>query len=230
MTVAKRKYTRKASPAPLSLGEEQERTLRNFPDAKPIRARESRMEATQTTRRRRRLGSLNRMAQYKLDIFEADQLDLDNYVYRWVTDDGSRLRQVTKMDDYDFVNASEIEGFNPEDESDSEGGERVRMIVGQQKNGNPIHQYLLKKRKEFWEEDNRLGQDFRDDVLAGRVYQGDAEDIGARTVAKDGSIKSVGPEHGVDLSNVYVPPEATLNHGLSDQGRRRGLVQPQQGA
>lgn len=193
----------------------------------PVRARAPRIETNRTERRRRKHGTLDRMAQYKLDIFSPDQLDTKNYVYRWVSDESNRLRMVTRQDDYDYVDASEIHGFNAEDESDSEGGERIRMIVGERKNGQPTYAYLLKKSREFWEEDNRIGQDYRDGVLQGRVYTGEADDIAAKVVDADGKIKSVGPETA-DTSNTYVPPEASLLHGIT--GRRRGLVQPQPGA
>ena len=171
---------------------------------KPTRA-----EVTHSERRRRKTGSLNRMAQFKLDIFDPEQLD-PNYVYRWITDDGSRIRQVTKADDYDFVNASEIENFNPEDESDSENGERVRMLVGKDKHGNAQYQYLLKKRKDFWEEDNAAGMDFRTAQLEGRVYNAD---VGGHAEEKG----TVG-----DVDKFYVPPEASLGSA----GRRRGPIQP----
>ena len=189
--------------------------------AKPItaRARPTRAEVTGHERRRRRAGTLNRMAQYTLDIFEEGQLD-PNYVYRWIADTGSRLRQVTRGDDYDFVNASEIKDFSAEDSTDSEGAERIRMLTGKDKHGNPEYCYLLKKRRDFWEDDNRAGMDFRDDMLAGRVYRGEG-DVEARTVTAEG-VKSVSPKE-VDTSEFYVPPEATLG----SVGRRRGPVQPQ---
>ena len=179
----------------------------------PENAREitkpTRAQMTHNERRRRKVGSLNRMAQFKLDIFDPEQLD-PNYIYRWITDDGSRIRQVTKADDYDFVNASEIRDFNPQDESDSEGGERIRMLGGKDRHGNAQYQYLLKKRKDFWEEDNAAGQDFREAQLEGRVYEAavgtHAEEKGAVT----------------DADKFYVPPEATLGSA----GRRRGPIQP----
>jgi len=185
----------------------------------PLRARPTRAEVTSSERRRRKPGTLNRMASYKLDIFSPEQLDPD-YIYRWVNDDASRLRMVTKMDDYDYVDASEIDGFNPDDESDSEGGERVRMIVGEKKNGNPIYSYLLRKRKDFWEEDNRAQMEASDAALKRRVLKGDTPDISARVV-DGGEVKTIGPDQA-DTSQFYVPEGAALG----SPGRRRGPVSP----
>jgi hypothetical protein len=190
------------------------------PGAAPIptrRGRPPRAEVHANERRRRRAGSLNRMAQYKLDIFSPEQLD-PRYIYRWVSDEASRLRMVTKQDDYDFVNADEIPDFSPDDETDSEPGGRVRIISGEKKNGQPLYQYLVKKRRDFWEEDNRASMSFRDDTLKGRVYKGD---VGAVPVGipKDGKVERV-EAGGVDPDAYYVPPEASLG------SVRRGPVQP----
>lgn len=189
-------------------------------NAKPItaRSRQPRAETVATERRRRRGGTLNRMHQFKLDVFSPDQLDPDR-VYRWIADDGSRLRGAYN-DDYDYVGASEIKNFDAATETDSEGGERVRMLTGKDKWGNPEYSYLMAKPRQFWEDDNRAAQDYRDDVLEGRVYRGEGE--AAAQVVTDGKLSSVAPEQGADTSQTYVPAEARLEHGLS--GRRRGPV------
>lgn len=193
---------------------------RNAPrKEQPIRARQRtpRNEILSTERRRRKKGTLNRMAQFKLDVFDESQLD-PAYIYRWVSDEGSRLRIVTKQDDYDFVQADEISDFSPEDMTDSEPGGRLRMMVGEKRNGEPLYQYLVKKRRDFWEEDNRDAMDYRDDVLAGRVYRGEINDVEVG-VPVDGKVEKA-TMRGIDDENVYVPPEATLGSA----GRRRGLV------
>lgn len=193
-------------------------------NAKPIspRSRQPRAEMVSTERRRRRGNTLNRMTGFKLDIFEEKQLDKANYIYRWITDDGPRLRQAYNSD-YDFVNGDEIKDFNASLETDSESDGRIRMLTGRDKFGNPEYQYFMKKPLEFWEEDNRAGQDFRDDVLAGRVYGGQV-DGSAPILDADGKIQSVQPKNGADSSQVYVPREAHLEHGIT--GRRRGPIQP----
>lgn len=195
---------------------------RRAPAAKvATRARPARIEVHTAERRRRRGGTLNRMAQYKLDIFTADQLD-PRYVYRWVSDENSRLRMVTKQDDYDFVTADEIPDFSPDDETDSEPGNgRIRIIAGERKNGQPLFQYLVKKRRDFWEEDNRASMGFRDDTLKGRVYKGEVHNVATGHAKEDGKVEraDVG---GVDNpENFYVPREATLG-----TVGRSGPVQP----
>jgi hypothetical protein len=94
------------------------------------------------------------------------------------------------------------------------------MVAGERKNGQPLYQYLVKKRRDFWESDNREAMDFRDDMLASRVYEGsaDAVEIG---IPKDGKVEKAAVG-GLSDEQFYVPPEATLGA----VGRRRGPVQP----
>lgn len=142
----------------------------------PRRGREPRQEAVATQRRRRKAGSLNRMVQYKLDCIEPSQLDLENYVYRWVNDEPGKLRMATHMDDYDHVPLHELGQTFDAEATDSESSERVRMLVGTDRHGNPTYSYLLKKPREFWTEDNEAMVQAREDMMAGRVYRGDATD------------------------------------------------------
>src|SRR5690348_11003995 len=96
----------------------------------PRRGRRARAEVQGEHRRRRKAGTLNRMTQFKLQVFEPEDLDLENYVYYWFNDEGNNLRRMTVMDDYDFVTVHELgDAFNPES-TDSESTERVRMLVG----------------------------------------------------------------------------------------------------
>lgn len=178
------------------------------------RGRVSRQEMSAAHRRRRTAGSLDRMAQFTLDIFAPEQLD-PSFVYRWVTDEGSRLRQATRQDDYDLVGASEIADFSPQDQSDSESSERVRMVVGRDKNGAPTYAYLCKKPRAFFEEDQAAVRDFRQAMMEGRVYRGE-----------------VGGEEGesADLTaHAYVPESAGVTLG-SASARRRGPVHVSEGA
>lgn len=138
---------------------------------RPVRARPERIEVRTQERRRRKADTIDKMAGFSLDQFSPDQLDLPNYVYRWVQDDGARMRIATKQDDYDPVLASEIKGFDI-DTTDSEGSETVRMITGRRENGSAIYSHLLKKPRKFFEEDMGAGVQRRADMLAGRVVQG----------------------------------------------------------
>jgi len=189
------------------------------------RSRLPRSEILTTERRRRRRGTLDRMAQFKLDVFSPEQLDPE-YIYRWVSEEGNRLRICTRTDDYDFVTADEIPDFSPEDMTDSEPGGRLRMIVGERKNGTPIYAFLVKKPRQFWEQDNEEAMDFRDDMLAGRVYRAELNDVEIGLAADD-KVKTarVGGVAGVREDTFYVPPEVSAEHGFSEKART-GPVQP----
>ncbi len=173
----------------------------------PRRGRPPRAEVVASQRRRRKVGTLNRMAQLKLDCIEPESLDLENYVYRWVNDESSKLRGATKMDDYDFVSTHELgEGFDAEN-TDSESTERVRMLVGESKGGKPIYSYLCKKPRAFWEADNSEQVTAREDMMAGRVYRGEATEEDER------------PQEADD--KFYVPEGNTIGHAAQ---RRRGPI------
>lgn len=139
------------------------------PDA-PRRGRPPREQAQEEIRRRRTPGSLNRMTSYKLDIFGPEQLDLDNFVYLWANDEGANIRNLTTFDDYEFVNTSDISGIDP-NLFDSESDDRIRILAGRQ-DGVPLYTYYLRKRREFWEEDQEAIVRAREDMMAGRVYEG----------------------------------------------------------
>ncbi len=139
---------------------------------RPRRGRPPRAEEVAGHRRRRRAGTLNRMAQFKLDCIAPEDLDLANYVYYWINDETGNVRRATQDDDYDFVTEDEIgRNFDPAD-ADSESAGRVRMLVGNQKSGAPLYSYLCKKRRSFWEADVEEMVRAREDLMAGRVYRG----------------------------------------------------------
>lgn len=142
----------------------------------PARGRRERAQVQGEHRRRRRAGTLNRMGEFKLQIFEPGDLDLENFVYYWFNDEGNNLRRMTVMDDYDHVTTEELgDSFNPE-WTDSESDARVRMLVGNKADGSPLYAYLCKKPRSFWEEDYEAIVSAREDMMAGRVYRAEATD------------------------------------------------------
>lgn len=172
----------------------------------PRRGRRPRAEMVAGERRRRKVGSLDRMVQMKLDCIDPGDLDLANYVYRWVNDEPGKLRMATRSDDYDFVPASELgESFDAES-TDSESSERVRMVCGSDKQGNPIYTYLCKKPRAFWEHDNEEMVQAREAMMAGRVYRGEATEDNERSQDED---------------NFYVPEGNQIGHAAE---RRRGPI------
>jgi hypothetical protein len=176
----------------------------------PTRGREPRAEETARHRRRRKGGTLDRMVQYKLDCIPRECLNTDQFVYRWVKDEDGRLRQATKMDDYEFVSTQELGEMFEAEATDSESTERVRMFGERDKNGNPVFHYLLKKLKEYHDEDYAEVVQAREEQMAGRVFNGVDREDGIAT-ADTGEM----PEH------VYVPKEATIAHAAT---RRRGAI------
>jgi len=85
--------------------------------------------------------------------------EIQGWVCRWSEDD-RRLYQRTQLDDWEFVRPEEI--ADPEtgkpmvgektDNPNVDGAGRVRIRVGTRE-GLPVFQYLIKKRKEFFDAD-----------------------------------------------------------------------------
>jgi hypothetical protein len=145
-------------------------------DLEPRRARRERADVQGEHRRRRKAGTLNRMVQFKLQVFDPEDLDLENFVYYWLNDEGNNIRRMTQLDDYDLVTLEELgQAFNPES-TDSESDHRVRMLVGSKPDGSPLYAYLAKKRRAFWEADYEEAIRAREDMMAGRVFHAEATD------------------------------------------------------
>lgn len=150
--------------------------LEDIAEDTPRRARRERADVQGEHRRRRQPGSLNRMVQFRLNIFNPEDLDHENYVYYWFNDDGNNIRQMTVLDDYDFVTVEELgSSFNAE-ATDSESTGRIRQLVGSKQDGSPLHAYLCKKRRAFYEADYEETVRAREDMMAGRVYRAEATD------------------------------------------------------
>lgn len=179
-----------------------------IPQVDPARERVDREEVHQTERRRRKGGTLNRMVQFKLDFIPEEYLDKDRYVYRWVNDEGGKIRMATRHDDYDYVSVDELGDFDPES-FDSEGGNRIRMLVGKSDSGGALYAYLLKKRKEFWEADNEEVVRSREDMMAGRVYRAE--------IGEEDSLRDT----NYNRDNYYVP-EGTSIGGAAQ--RKKGPI------
>jgi hypothetical protein len=152
------------------------------------------------------------MAQMRLDSIPEVALDLKNFVYRWIDDKPGRLRNATKVDDYDFVTVAELGAeFNPEN-TDGESSEHITMFAEESKGGKPIYTHLCRKPREFWEEDNEEMVMRREAMMEGRVYQGEED-------APTGD----GIPRGSDLSRSvsYVPSGVKMGGAAA---RRRGPV------
>ena len=78
---------------------------------------------------------------------------IDGYVLRWINDDGARLTQAQEAD-YQFVAQNEVGhvGESVED-GNTDQGNRVSKVVGKTESGHPMRAYLMKIKREFYEED-----------------------------------------------------------------------------
>ena len=114
------------------------------PEVAVVAAR-SRTEEVRTERRRR--GGAIDGYRFRLQIPEKFRNDPENK-YRWINDDKSRVFDMTKQDDWDQVQADEIEGHD--------GASSVRRQVGTKANGDPLFAHLVRKSKKFCEEDRAV--------------------------------------------------------------------------
>jgi hypothetical protein len=183
------------------------------------RGRAPRVEV-EAGRRRRRTGMLDVMAHDRLNPFDDGMLDHTAYVYRWQTDEGGALRALTTKDDYDFVNADDLDGFDIT-QTDSESDGRIRLIMnGAQAGPNAIYGYLLRKPRDFWEEDRGQVSDFYEQMMEGRVYEAQStndDDVSVERARQAGH--RVGPQ---DRSAAYALESNQL--GSVSGTRRRGPV------
>lgn len=102
--------------------------------------------ATEQVARRRRSDTNEETRELKLAIPAG--LKETGYEYRWVNDTaGGRIHNLTKSDDWDIVNEPAIDGQGE--------GTPVKRFVGSNEHGQPLHAYLCRKPKEYFEEDRR---------------------------------------------------------------------------
>jgi len=123
-------------------------------------SRPARTEEVKTERRRRQgMG-----AERNMKLFVPEEAKEKDFVYRWVNNKPGRVKQLTQMDDYDIVSASET--IDP----GTAGGTVVTRTVDRSEGDEAI---LLRKPRHFYEADKAEEQkllDARDEELrAGRV-------------------------------------------------------------
>lgn len=111
----------------------------------PARARQAREETTRQRRRRR-----GDISDYRKKLFvNEEQLDRENFEYRFVVDRGNRLHAMTEMDDWDIVRQED--GEVKEDSSDL--GASVSVVSGTKTNGDQERMFLCRKPKQWALED-----------------------------------------------------------------------------
>lgn len=137
----------------------------------------------ETKAKRRRRSSVDALQNTKLGV---DESLLDNrFEHRWLNDTGTRLHDKTKLDDWDLVKDP-----NKTIKEDVDGlGSMVSKVVGSDEHGNPIHAYLARKPREYFEEDRaekrKLNKEQMQSIKRG-VPQGDGAGLGNKAYVPDG--------------------------------------------
>lgn len=111
-----------------------------------------RKEEAQAERRRKRTERASSI-KYLLQI-PAEKLELHKFIYRWMSDDEARIFSVTKNDDWSLVHQD-----GTEIKDDADFGSAVNKVGGKRKDGSPLRQYLMRKPRKYWDEDQRQRED-----------------------------------------------------------------------
>lgn len=89
-------------------------------------------------------------------------LDHSRFAYRWINDEqGARLVQKTKYDDWDIV----TNGGGEMKEDATDLGDAVSIVVGTHPDGSAKKAYLCRKPKKWFEEDKAAAQAELDEQL-----------------------------------------------------------------
>lgn len=110
------------------------------------RADTTREEDVNDERRRRRSDGVSDPSLSRFHITE-DALDRKKFVYRSVADNGNRLLNLTQNDDYNFCT------FKGERASGADADGVARYRSGTNLDGSPQYTYLLRKLKQWADED-----------------------------------------------------------------------------
>lgn len=103
-----------------------------------------RAEAIKTERRRRSADTLDRIHGLKLAL-PSWARDDKIHTYRWINDVNQRVHDLTVDDDWDMA-------VPPGAESSDE--DKMRRVV-ETRDGVPVYAYLVRKRKDWYEQDKR---------------------------------------------------------------------------
>jgi hypothetical protein len=124
------------------------------------------------------------------------------YVYRWINDDRGRLEAKTKHDDWDFIADPAITADSAHNNSTDT---RVRRVVGTSQGGAPLYAYLCRKRRDWYNDDQRAKTKQRTQQRQQMIINQDAGWSGG--VVDD-------PQH------TYIPAEAQAAIATSPELRR----------
>lgn len=134
------------------------------------------------TRRSRTPFSANRK---RLQVAWKEPDKQKNFISRWFNDQDDRIMRAEQAG-YEYVSPDEIDGVGDKEVhgGNTDLGSKVSRVVGRTNENQPIRAYLMKIRKDWYEED-----------------QAEKEKINART---DESMR-VGKAGGASVQNAYFP-------------------------
>lgn len=139
---------------------------------------QTRADETRSERRRRRGTGLDANLRFSLP----DHLKNDpNWRYHWLVDRPGRIAQKTRYDDWDFVEDGETEG----DDRNTGAGSRIERHAGVDQFGNPQRAYLVRKRKEYDDEDKREHQAALDERMTA-IKGGQVTNAKGEVITQDG--------------------------------------------
>jgi hypothetical protein len=143
----------------------------------------------EVAKRRRRRDNAAFGASLKLAIPEAiaEKMAAEGRSVRWVNDEGNRMHQLTKLDDWDKVS-----GVPP-------------VPVGTNEGGKPILAHLCSKPTEFIEEDRKAAEDRRRTVEAGMVK--------GKSLVKTADGEVLAPIQGQAGAEIYVDKASSIGRG-----------------
>lgn len=131
--------------------------------------------AQQITQERRRRNSDGLAGKRNRLSVNENSLDRENFVYRFVNDIPGRIHNLTVNDDWEVVQDRENQVKN-----DGTGtGSEVAVQVGSDVNGKPARAVLLRKKKDWYEDDKRSEQrliDATEDALKAGETPGASSD------------------------------------------------------
>ena len=149
------------------------------------RARQGRTEAVAQERRRRDDTLVNQAQRLPIPPEVTKRLQAEGRTPRWTNDEGNRIHQLTKLDDYDIV-----PDVSP-------------VPVGTDKSGQPIMAHLLSKPTAFIEEDRAKAEDRRKSVERGLV----------RGQVPNAPGQEAAPVRGAGGAEIYVDTATSIGRG-----------------
>jgi len=143
----------------------------------------------ETAQRRRRRDNTAFGPSLKLAIPEhiAEKMAEQGRSVRWVNDQGNRMHQLTKLDDWD-----KVPGVDP-------------IPVGTAEDGKPMRAYLCSKPTEFIMEDRKVAEQRRRTVEAGMVK--------GKQLVKGPDGEMLAPIQGSKGAEIYVDKATSIGRG-----------------